>query len=81
MEKSKKSSNSVCYTPSSEPFRICCIVDTVKGALAPSLAITTITVTFNNNNNNNSIRVYLRANLTEQRPITKLARIHRTTQK
>jgi hypothetical protein len=27
------------------------------------------------------IRVYLRANLTAQRPITKLARVHRNTQK
>jgi sugar diacid utilization regulator len=35
----------------------------------------------NNNNNTNSIRVYLRANLTAQRPITKLARVHRNTQK
>jgi hypothetical protein len=34
-----------------------------------------------NNNNNNSIRVYLRANITPQRPITKLARVHRITQK
>jgi hypothetical protein len=32
-----------------------------------------------NNNNNNSIRVYLRANLTAQRPITKLARVYRNT--
>jgi hypothetical protein len=32
-------------------------------------------------NNNNSIRDYLRANLTAQRPITKLARVHRNTQK
>jgi hypothetical protein len=30
----------------------------------------------NNNNNNNSIRLYLRANLTAQRPITKLARAY-----
>jgi hypothetical protein len=29
----------------------------------------------------NSIRVYLRANITAQRPITKLARVHRNTQK
>jgi hypothetical protein len=29
-----------------------------------------------NNNNNNSIRVYLRANLTAQRLIIKLARVH-----
>jgi hypothetical protein len=29
----------------------------------------------------NSVRVYLRANLTAQRPITKLARVHRNTQK
>jgi hypothetical protein len=39
---------------------------------------------FNNNNNSfqfNSIRVYLRANLTAQKPITKLARVHRSTQK
>jgi hypothetical protein len=35
----------------------------------------------NNNNNNNSVRVYLRANLAAQRPITKLARVHRNTQK
>jgi hypothetical protein len=35
----------------------------------------------NNNNDNNSIRVYLRANLTAQRPITKLARVYRNTQK
>jgi hypothetical protein len=35
----------------------------------------------NNNNNNNSIRVYLRANLTAQMPITKLAPVHRNTQK
>jgi hypothetical protein len=40
---------------------------------------------FHHNSNNsikfNSIRVYLRANLTAQRPITKLARVHRNTQK
>jgi hypothetical protein len=35
----------------------------------------------NNNNNNNSIRVYLCAHLTAQRPITKLAQVHRNTQK
>jgi hypothetical protein len=29
----------------------------------------------------NLIRVYLHANLTSQRPITKLARVHRNTQK
>jgi hypothetical protein len=29
----------------------------------------------------NSIRVYLRANLSAQRPITKLARVYRSTQK
>jgi hypothetical protein len=29
----------------------------------------------------NSIRVYLRGNLTAQRPVTKLARVHRNTQK
>jgi hypothetical protein len=29
----------------------------------------------------NSIRVYLRANLTAQRPITELARVHRNTKK
>jgi hypothetical protein len=34
----------------------------------------------NNNNNNNSIRVYLRANLTAQRPVTKFARVHRNIQ-
>jgi hypothetical protein len=32
------------------------------------------------NNSNNSIRVYLRADLTAQRPITKLARVYRSTQ-
>jgi hypothetical protein len=30
---------------------------------------------------NNPIHVYLHANLTAQRPITKLARVHRNTQK
>jgi hypothetical protein len=34
----------------------------------------------NNNNNNNSIRIYLRANLTAQKPVTKLARVRRTKQ-
>jgi hypothetical protein len=34
-----------------------------------------------NNSNNNSIRVYLRTNLTAQRPITKLARVHRNIDK
>jgi hypothetical protein len=29
----------------------------------------------------NSVRVYLRANLIAQRPITKLARVYRSTQK
>jgi hypothetical protein len=29
----------------------------------------------------NSVRVYLHADLTAQRPITKLARVHRNTQK
>jgi hypothetical protein len=33
-----------------------------------------------NNNNNNSIHVYLRANLTARRPITKLARVYRNKQ-
>jgi hypothetical protein len=37
--------------------------------------ITVIGSFLKNNNNNNSIRVYLRANLTAQRPITKLARV------
>jgi hypothetical protein len=34
----------------------------------------------NNSNNNNIIRVYLRANLTAQRPITKLIWVHRNTE-
>jgi hypothetical protein len=34
----------------------------------------------NNNNNNNSIRIYLRANLTAQRPITKLTRVRKKKQ-
>jgi hypothetical protein len=33
------------------------------------------------NNNNNSIRFYLRANLTAQRPITKRARAEKKTKK
>jgi hypothetical protein len=31
----------------------------------------------NNNNNNNKIIIYLHTNLTAQRPITKLVRVHR----
>jgi hypothetical protein len=39
-----------------------------------------VEATGNNNNNNNSIHVYLRANLTAQMPITKLARERRKRQ-
>jgi hypothetical protein len=38
-------------------------------------------ISFRRHRYNNSIRVYLRANLTAQRPLTKLARVHRSTQK
>jgi hypothetical protein len=35
----------------------------------------------NNNNNNNTILVYLRADLTVQRPITKLVRVSKKKKK
>jgi hypothetical protein len=47
---------------------------TTKARLRLKLIIIIIIIHFN------SIHVYLRANVTAQRPITKLARVHRNTQ-